>query len=229
MDHPVTTPFHAREYNLYVVLGALNSPEMWQWENWEKTTEELDPLVFLGREKIAIRTTQFIRGSKKSVSFGRILWNKKSHQKWTHASPTTIETSKTWSFLRMEMWSPTWAIGARENSPPDIFFAFRNEAFWPGKTSLKFNQTIIFAVSGSLDDASLSIAHKWVLQLSAKLKSPLAAYQSRTWGKAFGNGGGFSDSIQDMLNGGLFKVGDYHNRPVDLHTFQEPWKLLHSP
>ncbi len=224
MELPTKIPYHARDYDLYVVLGAPDSPEMWQWENWSQITKELEPFVSIGRDKTAIRTTQFVKDGKKPVSFGQISWNEKGHQKWTHGSPTTIEISKTWTFLQTELWSPAWTICDRE--PPDIFFTFRNEAFWPRRIPLKLNQTIIFAVSTSLGDGVLSDAHKWILQLSANLHSPLAAHQKRTWGKAFGNSGGFSNSIQDMITTGLFKVGDYHNRSVDLQTFEESWTRI---
>ena len=223
MELSTKIPYHAKNYDLYVVLGAPDSTEVWQWENWNKITKELEPFVSIGRGKTAIRTTQFVKDGRKTVSFGQIGWNEKGHQKWTHGSPTTIETSKTWTFLQMELWSPAWTICDREHCLPDIFVAFRNEAFWPRKIPLKFNQTIIFAVSTALGDDVLSNAHKWILQLSADLHSPLAAHQKRTWGKAFGNLGGFSNSIQDMITTGLFKVGDHRNRPVDLQTFEESW------
>ena len=223
-------PFFARSYDLYVILGSPHSPQIWYWENWRKVAAGLEPFVAVARDKAAVRTTQFINGgknpSKDAVSFGRIGWSEKGHQRWTHGSPVTLDSSPSWAFLQMEMWSPTWSVCEREDRAPDVFFAFRNEAFWPRIDPLKFNQTIIFALSRNLNGALLVDARRWVLQLSAELQSPLVAYQKRAWGKARGSVGLFSDSIQDLVTVGLFKVGDYHNRAVDLDTFEEKWESL---
>src|SRR5271154_1727592 len=129
METASTNSFADRIYDLYVILGAPDSSQIWNWQNWQKIASTLDPIVALGRNKAADRTTQFINGSRNAVSFGRIGWNEKGHQKWTHNSPATIETSKKWSFLKMEMWSPTWSVCEREKIAPDFFFAFRNESF----------------------------------------------------------------------------------------------------
>jgi hypothetical protein len=228
MEPGLANPYFAKVYDLYVILGAPDSPQLWEWENWQKLAARIDPLVALSRNKAAVRTTQFVVDQKRTVSFGQIGWNEKGHHKWTHNSPTTNKTSLGWSFLGMEMWSPTWSICEREKEAPDIYFAFLNENFWPKSNSLKFNQTIIFAIGQRLGTVALDNARKFVLQLSSDLNSPLFAYQKRTWGKAFGNSGGFSDCIQNLASIGLFKVGNYHNRPLDLNTFAEKWELLGS-
>ena len=226
METGSKAPFHARIYDLYVILGATNSPELWQWKNWQLVTVGLNPFISVSKSKAAIRTTQFSNPTKKHVSFGRIGWNEKGHQKWTHASPITSKESGSWYFMGMELWSPDWNISEREQLAPDVFFAIRNEVSSHRKTPIKFNQIIIFAVSIDAGEVIRADARKWVQELSVKLGSPLTVYQERAWGKAFGGSGGFSNSIQDMASTGLFKVGDYHNRPVDLETFVESWSSL---
>jgi len=229
METVSKAPFYARIYDLYVILGATNSPELWQWKNWQLVVAGINPFISVTRGKAAIRTTQFCNTNKKYVSFGRIGWNDKGHQKWTHGSPITGKESDSWYFMGMELWSPDWNVSERENLAPDLFFKIRNEVSSHRKTPIKFNQIIIFAVCVDAGQAVRANARKWVQELSIKLDSPLTAYQERTWGKAFGNSFGFSDSIQDMALTGLFKVGDYHNRPVDLETFAESWTLLPAP
>jgi len=226
MEAAPANSFASRIYDVYVILGAPDSPQIWDWQNWQKVANTLEPFVKLGRDKTAIRTTQFVKDSRKSVSFGPIGWNEKSHQKWTHNSPATIETSKDWSFLQMELWSPTWSICEREKCAPDVFFAFRNEMFWPRKTPLKFNQTIIVALSELLGNTTRDDARTRILQISSELNSPLVAYQNRTWGRVLNNSGMFDNSIQDLVTTGLFKVGDYQSRPVNLQTFAGEWTLL---
>jgi hypothetical protein len=126
----------------------------------------------------------------------------------------------------MEMWSPTWSVCEREKCAPDVFFAFRNEMFWPRKNPLKFNQTIVFALSELLGNTTRDDARMWILELSNKLHSPLVAYQNRAWGRILNNSGMFDSSIQHLVTTGLFKIGDYHNRPVNLETFEESWTSL---
>jgi hypothetical protein len=229
METASKAPFHARIYDLYVILGATNSPELWQWKNWQQIAAGLNPFMAASKGKAAIRTTQFSNANKKYVSFGRIGWNEKGHHKWTHGSPITAKESDSWYFMGMELWSPDWNSSVRERLAPDVFFTISNQVSRDRKTPIKFNQIIIFAVSIDAGEAVRANARKWVQELSIKLNSPLTAYQERTWGKAFGNSGGFSNSIQDMALTGLFKVGDYHNRPIDLETFAESWTSLPAP
>jgi hypothetical protein len=226
METVSKAPFHARIYDLYVILGATNSPELWQWKNWQLVANGLNPFVLVSKNKAAIRTTQFSYADKKHISFGRIGWNEKGHQKWTHGSPITSKESDSWYFMGMELWSPDWNVSEREKLAPDFFFSIRSEVSSHRKTPIKFNQIIIFAISIDAGETVRANARKWVQELSRRLDSPLTAYRERAWGKAFGSSGGFSNSIQDMAFSGLFKVGDYHSRPVDLETFAESWTLL---
>ena len=226
METVSQAPFHARIYDLYVILGATDSPELWQWKNWQSIADGLNPFISLSKGKAAVRTTQFSNTDKKHISFGQIGWNEKGHQKWTHGSPITGKESDSWYFMGMELWSPDWNVSVRAKLAPDVFFALNNQISSHRKTPIKFNQIIIFAVSVDAGETIRANARKWVQELSLKLNSPLTAYQERAWGKAFGNSGGFSNSIQDMASTGLFKVGDYHNRPVNLETFEEPWTQI---
>ncbi|HEY5915552.1 MAG TPA: hypothetical protein VJA21_33630 [Verrucomicrobiae bacterium] len=55
-------------------------------------------------------------------------------------------------------------------------------------------------------------------------KSILKGTLHRPWGTPFGSD--FTNAIQDISFTGLFKVGNYHARPVTLETFNESWKEM---
>jgi hypothetical protein len=221
-------PYYAKIYDLYVILGATNSPELWQWKNWQFVAANLKQFISDSRNRAAIRTTQFSKTSRKPVSFGRISLNENGDLKWTHGSPVTREVSDSWHFIGMEFWSPSWNVCEKEGLAPDVFFALRSENSEHRKTQIRFNQTVILAISVDASESVRSNAQQWVQELLHKLDSPLAAYQKRAWGKAFGSSGAFEKSIQHMAFIGLFKVGDYHNRPLDLQTFEESWAPVPS-
>ncbi|OHV97846.1 hypothetical protein AKG95_09615 [Janthinobacterium lividum] len=65
-------------------------------------------------------------------------------------------------------------------------------------------------------------------QLAAQQDAVVFAHTRRQWGRA-SSYGGFTDAIQDMLIGGLFRQDDPHARPLDDATFQDAWTLLDIP
>ena len=64
--------------------------------------------------------------------------------------------------------------------------------------------------------------------LATHVGARLFATRVRPWGFALGTGGdAFCRAICDLgAGGGLFRVGNPHERLVDAHTFQEEWRVL---
>jgi hypothetical protein len=217
--------YNDRVYDLYVILGSAQRPLVWKWDEWKRVASLLDEFVELARANAAVRSTQFEGDGRRAVSFGKIGWNEKGHEKWTHESPKTAGISSTWRFLGMEMWAPAWSVCEKDGQPPDVFFALRNEAFWQNEKTIKFNPTVIFAVAVDFPGPVLDRGRQTAVNLARYLDAVLSGYQRRPWGQSVGKVG-FTGSVQDMLTTGLYKGGQIHDRPVDLSTFAESWQLL---
>ena len=216
--------YYEREYDVYVLLPAVDAPEIWQWDVWQRVVDIVDPLIKVARDRAAIRTIQY--EDMKPVSFGRLIWKSPSMQKWTHHSPATESLSSRWRFLSLEVWAPSWTTCERDHRPPDVYMSAYNDKFFPGPgTVLQFSQRIVLAVARDISVAA-STTRSAALELSAVLKSVLTVFRQRPWGKPMY--GGFTDAIQDLDLGGLFKVGDVHQRPLDLLTFSEDWEIVPS-
>ncbi len=221
-----TMEFHEREYDLYAVLGDPETGPLWRWSEWSEATRILTPIVQTARGKPAVRTTQLTGNHRRQIPFGRLGWDENSHQKWTHSSPRSGSASSAWWFLSLEVWVPSWTTCAREKTAPDVFLNVVNEASDAGAVrELAFNPVLILASSVELASETRTAARTAASELTALMNAKLAVMKRRPWGRPFG-GGGFTEAIQDLAVAGLFKVGDRHQRPVDLSTFAEPWELL---
>jgi hypothetical protein len=222
-----TLRFEAHEYEVYAVLGDPTCPPLWTWDRWREVDALFAPLLQSERGAAAVRCTQL--GAKgKEVRFGKLAWNEKSHQRWTHRSPVTGDESAGWRFMMVEAWAPSWTVSVREKVPPDVFFSMSNEDDFLAKTNLAFNPVVVTAMAVSQGTERLALLKEAVLQLSSVLRSPLAVWKRRTWGVPDGP---FSctDSIQDLCYHGLFKLGPRHKRPVTPRLFEEKWSPLHPP
>jgi hypothetical protein len=220
--------FHDREFDTYVALGSPDRPDLWSWPTWSVLAEVLAPLADARRGTAAVRTTQFEQDRKRQVRFGRIGWNRAGHEKWVHRSPKNGSVSGEWHFLDAEIWAPAWSRCERDGQAPDLFVGIRNERFWPqAGERLQFNQVLLLAAATDIGEAFVQHAQRAVDAVSAEIGAVLCVHQRRTWAKALA-GGGFTDSIQDLLSTGLFRVGSPHSRPVDPTTFVETWTRVRA-
>src|SRR5690348_12564164 len=140
--------FHAGDYDTYVLLGDTASRPLWHWSSWQQLVPKLDPLVEAARGKAALRSTQFLPDQKGTVKFGRIGWDEKSQQKWTHGSPMSSPASANWKFCSAELWVPSWTECEREHLAPDLFLTVSSEA--ATSSAPAFDPIVILAVAREL-------------------------------------------------------------------------------
>jgi hypothetical protein len=219
--------FHDRSYHLHVILGDPTHPRIWKWAVWPKIAQIVDPLIAGSRGSAAVRSYQR-DGNGKWIRFGRIGWNAKGHQKWTHGSPTNDSDSKSWWFLNMELWAPSWTICRKEGVAPDVYFAFSNEGFEGFKgdySSLTFNPYLALGVAEQSTVGKL--CEDVAANLAQVLNARLHAYQKRNWGLAVGDFG-FSDAIGDLMVSSVFKPGPVHRMQPSLDLFRGNWDLRAS-
>ena len=218
-------PFeYSRAYDLYVVLGDPQGPPLWSWDEWSKAVSILNPWVSSSRGPAAVQSTQFVEDGRQDIKFGRIGWNDKGHQKWTHNSSVPNSESRSWRFLQTEVWAPSRQQCTRDNRPPDFWFAFRNEGYWK-EPSLKFNPLAMLGIP--LDDPRRPREGpgEIVRALANQLSAVWVAHKQRPWALSTG-GSFFKDAIGDLITVGLFKPGPVHKNPLTPAAFAEDWERL---
>jgi len=99
-----------------------------------------------------------------------------------------------------------------------------NEGYLKSDIPLLFNPRTVMAIAADMPRLILDQARDASYRIAEISKAKLFVSCKRPWGKSFGSG--FTDAIQDICHIGLFKVGDPHQRPLDLNTFSESWELL---
>ena len=196
----------------------------WAWSEWQAIAKLLQPVIDKCRAKPLLRSGQRLSDNKQWIRFGKLIWSDKHNAKWTHGSPETNETSKLWDFYFTELAAPSIQESWREGRPSDFFFTITNEAFLKSDKPVAFNPRFFFALASDIDGTDHRDLESAVRELSSRYKAILTVSIDRPWGKPFA--GGFAHAIQDMAVTGLFKVGDYHSRPVTPDTFNEEWKEL---
>jgi len=218
--------FHTAKYDVYVALGDPKAAPLWKWKVWHRFFPAIDPLVNAARGKPSVRSTQFLAKLAGDVKFGRLGWKEADHQKWCHGSPTNKDTSRSWRFLSTEVWAPAWTACEGEDLAPDVFLSIADESLEGGpRKDLLFNPIVILAVVSELADRHPTELDNAVSALREVTKAKLLAYKRRPWGTSVGSDG-FTNAIQDLAFGGLFKSGPRHTEEPGVYLFAEKWKKI---
>ena len=214
--------FWEREYQCYVVLGSTGRP--WAYAEWVPFAELLSPVTNICRAKGLLRVSQMDSGTKKWLKYGKTEWRPEHHTKWTHGSPTTTGKDSTWAFYFVEGSFPSLPQCERDDSPPDLYFVILNEAFLrPGRPAA-FNPRFFFALASDLPESAHRQMREIIDTVARQYSCVLKGTVHRKWGTPFGSG--FTNAIQDISFTGLFKLGDYHARPISFDSFVESWEDL---
>jgi hypothetical protein len=217
--------FEERLYDVYVILASPTSTPAWEWPVWQKVSALWTPLLQGCRKPNAVRTTQ-VAGRKK-IAFGRLGWNQKDHQKWTHGSSQTVDRCRDWKFIGAEVWSPSWTACEKEHKAPDFFLRIINECLFTNSTQkVHFNQKFVIAAAADLSEEFLALARQATTDTAQQFGAVRVLYQRRPWGFAWGSGLAFTGAIQELGTIGLFKPGRLHDRPLDEGAFSEKWTFL---
>ena len=214
--------FWQREYECYIILGSCGTP--WLYSEWMPFTELLSPITKACRDKGLLRVSQMDSATKKWLKYGRTEWRPEHHTKWTHGSPATSGKDSTWGFYFVEASFPSLPQCEKDGRPPDLYFVVLNEAFSMRERSPAFNPRFFFALASDLQASIHDGLRQAVLTLASQYQSILKGTIHRPWGTPFGSG--FTNAIQDISFTGLFKVGNYHARPVTFETLVESWKEI---
>ena len=213
-------PFYDRQYTVFVVLAGPTAQALWSSFIWSRLATALKLFTESPRGKSTIRTLQYSQDGK-PVPFGRLGWDERSHAKWTHHDAGSDPRR----FVHVEAWAPSSNQCSKENLAPDFYLAIANEQLLgPAKKQFLFNQRILVALATDRIPSVHAHLKSVVQKLAKDVSAPLLVQTERPWGLPTGSGG-FTDAIQDMLIGHLFKPGDPHSRPLDLATFSELWTV----
>lgn len=213
--------FFSRDYELFLLLAAPGAPGLWQSEQWAPLAAGLAPVLAQTRSKgkAGVRSHQY-NPQGKSLAFGRMGWDDRSHAKWTHGPDGTDAR-----FMSMEAWAPTWTVCEKEQLAPDLYLSLANEALLNRPDQpLLFGQRLVCAVATDLGPQAAARARQALAALAVRQQAVLFAHTRRPWGHAAFDG--FSQAIQDLLIGGLFQPGDVHARPLDAASLCECWTRL---
>lgn len=213
--------YFARDYAVYLLLAAPDAPGLWNAAQWMPFAAAITPVVAQARGgKAAVRSHQY-NPKGRSIPFGRLGWNDKSHAKWAH-TPATSDAR----FMSLEAWAPAWTVCEKENQAPDLFLALANESLLglPGKT-LQFSQRLVCAIATDMGDDAAATLRLALAQLATQQQAVLFAHTRCQWGHPSGYGG-FTRAIQDILIGGLFRQDDPHAQPLDAAAFQQTWTRI---
>ncbi|WP_440532145.1 hypothetical protein [Variovorax sp. YR566] len=227
-ENPIS--YHAKEYEVYVVLGAPGVLP-WAWSVWREIAPLLSPFVGSPRGKPFVRSSQTMGLGKqhRSVAFGRMGWDQKSHASWTHGSPTSSPDAETWNFVGTEVWAPSWNVCEKNLEAPDFYMHLLCAPPCKQDHSPQFSSILVVAFAASSAGARRVELRAAMTTIAKLLDSPFSVWKHRAWGIPVGLSGGFRDAVQDFgVGSGLFKNADPHERRLGLDTFTETWATLYQ-
>lgn len=225
-----SNPYYAKNYDVFVLLSA---PGLlpWQWQVWVKIEPLLRPFVFSDRGKSSVRSSQSSGLGKRyrTVAFGKMGWDLKSHARWAHGSPSNAFESNPWRFLGAEAWAPSWTVCAKEREAADFYLHLLAAPNVQHGGVPQFSSILVVALAASASEIRRGELRAAMTAVATLLESPLAVYKRRPWGIASGTEGGFRDAVQDFGVGrGLFRYEDPHEQSIGLETFSEAWGPLQA-
>jgi len=194
-----------RPYVQYLLLGnAVDVAPVYDWAVWGQVVPLLTPLVLAMRERAAVRSSQLDTATNKGVAFGRLGWDEKSHLAWTHNSPRTAASCKTWLFQFTQVWAPSWSVAHRKDQPPDLFIEIHKE---PVRPIQAFDQGLLIGLAEDVLDSTLS-AHIVSIfpQLKKLLGCALAATRSEGWLERHPRYESLHLALDDYFTNGLYRA-----------------------
>jgi hypothetical protein len=214
-------PFnHQREYEAHVILGHPLAPRIWHSDQWAEVFPLLDSLAKSARGTPVTRSLQFAAVGNKPVAFGRIAWNRKGHNKWTHSCETPHR------FLLVEVWAPSRGACAKDRQPPDLLFVVFNQRFFTTEAPT-FRDTVILAVPAG-DRSRVQACVSSATQIGKRIEARFHGRMVRPWARPCGQTPCgqimFTDSLGDMPTTGLFHVGPVHTQTPGNDILQEHWE-----
>jgi len=206
----------AADYISFVVIGKSENHQAWRWDTWSMMVPVLDPIVTATGAKVAVRSVQGADDDRKDVRFGRLGWDARSHQKWSHGSFVTQGASPKWKFCFTEIWAPSYTVCEREGKDPILFVQIENPFITLEPKRGQYNQFFHLAVPLPFLASNRVIIEQAVEQISGLLESVLVLVRVAPWNVR-------GDCIQSMLNNHLHYIGMYDHLVPDLSKTKAKW------
>ena len=187
----------------YYIFGKYVDKPIWDWSNWKKCSELLQPIIDLCPQLPFIKSSQSIPEiygkdkqnasyDKGSLRFGRMIWNESNNEKWT----TKYSDKEKWTFFDTEIAFPTRSNCRKNNVNPEILISVHNENLTKTENPL-IDQAITIHISSDLlekdmlskiDEQVEKIGQIMNCKIGGKIKRP-SSFKSEY--------GGFTDSLWD--------------------------------
>ena len=189
-------------YSYYIFGKSIDKP-IWNWNNWKKCSELLQPIINLSPELPSIKSSQSIPENygkdqqnvsydKGSLKFGRMIWNEKNNKKWT----TKYSDKEKWTFFDTEIVFPTRSNCHKNKINPKLFISVHNENLTETENPIVDQSITIHIHSDLLEKDKLikieeqieKIGYLLNWKIGGKIKRP-TSFKSEY--------GGFTDSLWD--------------------------------
>jgi len=203
------------DYISFVVVGKSEEHQAWLWKTWSKMVPILDPIVTATKSKVSVRSVQG-GDNNKDVRFGRLGWDLKSHQKWSHGSVLSLSDSLIWEFCHTQIWAPSYTKLRDVREGPILFMDIEKPFLTVEPKKGQYNQFLLLAVPISFFASNRAIIESAVEQIAKLLESVLILVRISPWWIR-------GDSIQSALNNHLRYIGMHDHIIPDVSKTTGKW------
>lgn len=216
-----------RTFEVYIILAPPNCPPLWYWDHWQPMNAIITPLLETLPGIPTIETWQDRETGKNWIRSTPKPWSKRTHQNWTHYSPSKAVSNEDRRFQSMQAWLPSREICNETDQAPEVFFCLEN-ILWPATSKVggKFNQLILFAIDSRLSTITREAQASAVNSIAIQTKGVLVVHSRRPWAIRSPLGAGYHLALWNPSL--LFKQGAplLHERTISPDLLEGSWEQV---
>ncbi|CAG0992096.1 hypothetical protein ANRL3_02844 [Anaerolineae bacterium] len=173
-------------YVQHIFLGSIRPKPIYSAEIWTPLSEKIGPAFHTSRGTPSLRVLQFDRTARKEVEFGKLIWKADSFEKWTHGSRLTKAKCSQWDFSGMEVWSPSAAQCAKDDSSPDAYLSIWTD---PYATAPHLNGLAVALLAKRVDTGLDPLSLEQVSMIASSMNARIVGRRTSNWVWRFFEGG----------------------------------------
>jgi len=214
-------------YVRFALLPPREQEPVWHYEQWcSKVEPVLDGMLQTVGYPCSIHTRQGPTAKMQNAKLGRLVWNDKSHQKWTWGSPVTAGERDEWDFEDFELFAPPrHELLKGVSAMPTLYFQIQSMGWspesdyeWVDDVCANYHQALLVLIRSRAFRKHKTRFTNLVTQLSFNLmQAPVYTATRGVWGL---------NNFESIFREELIYFGMHKDELPDLSKTKKHWNRI---